>query len=88
MVRLAKWLDKQGWWDEAQNNAWKEQCQKQVLEAKTKAERESKPHIDHLFTHVYDNIPPHLQEQRAELYAHLKKYGDKYPLKQYSDNLE
>lgn len=81
---MAKWLDKKGWWDEEQNNALKEECQKQVLEAKAKAEREAKPHIDHLFSHVYDTIPEHLLEQKAQMQEHLKKYGDKYPLKQYS----
>eukprot|EP01127_Copromyxa_protea_P011771 TRINITY_DN2986_c0_g1_i1.p1 TRINITY_DN2986_c0_g1~~TRINITY_DN2986_c0_g1_i1.p1 ORF type:complete len:440 (+),score=116.31 TRINITY_DN2986_c0_g1_i1:174-1322(+) len=85
--RLAQWLVAKGWWDEEQNNLHKEDCMKQVLQAKAKAEREAKPHIDHLFTDVYDTIPQHLVEQRAHLYEHLKKYGDKYPLKQYSDKL-
>ena len=36
------------------------------------------PSILSLFDDVYDKLPVHLQEQRAELKAHLKAYGDKY----------
>lgn len=36
------------------------------------------PSVLSLFDDVYDKLPVHLQEQRAELKAHLEEYGDKY----------
>ena len=43
-----------------------------------RASSEKLPPIDDLFNDVYHTIPPHLEEQRQELLAHLKVYGEKY----------
>ena len=34
--------------------------------------------VDELFTDVYDSVPKHLQEQKAELEAMMRKYPDHY----------
>ena len=39
-----------------------------------------KPNIDQLFEDVYEELPKILVEQRNDLKAHLKKYGDNYDL--------
>ena len=36
--------------------------------------------IDELFTDVYDSVPAHLEQQRAELRAHLEQFGEHYGL--------
>jgi len=51
------------------------------------AEKRKQPHIDHLFTDVYDELPWLLQQQQRELKSHLAKYSDHYadiPSEQYA----
>lgn len=53
---------------------------KDVLREFGAAERTLKPPINEMFADVYKNETLHLQRQRAELDAHLRDYGDHYPL--------
>lgn len=80
-------MKSKGWIDEAEKARIQEECKKVVVGAMKQAEAEKKPHIDHLFTDVYDTLPKHLQEQKQELAEHLKKYGQYYGLDQFSDQL-
>ena len=44
------------------------------------AETRKKPNPEYLFTDVYDKMPPHLEEQLAEMKAHVQQYKEHYPL--------
>ena len=44
-----------------------------------RARAEPKPHIDNLFTDVYDELPPRLEKQRREMWEVVKKYKQHYP---------
>jgi len=85
--RLRLWLEEKGWWSQEEHVATQTDAKKQVIEAMKNAENEKKPHIDYLFSDVYDELPPHLIEQREQLKQHLAKYGEHYPLDQYSQEL-
>ncbi|XP_048731932.1 2-oxoisovalerate dehydrogenase subunit alpha, mitochondrial-like [Ostrea edulis] len=78
--RLRGYMARQGWWDDEDENKWREQCKKNVMEAFGKAEKRKKPSPVELFEDVYDEIPIHLQKQMDSLKEHLSKNGDKYPV--------
>ena len=44
-----------------------------------------KPNIDSLFEDVYEKVPAHIEEQRQELKAHLRKYPEPYNLSGFVD---
>ena len=53
---------------------------KDILDAMRKAEKKPKPPVEHLFTDVYEEMPPSLQSQWNELQAHMEKYPEEYKL--------
>ena len=48
--------------------------------SRQRASEVKKPPIDEMFNDVYDQLPPHLQRQRKELWEHIKRYEEHYPL--------
>ncbi|XP_052700860.1 2-oxoisovalerate dehydrogenase subunit alpha, mitochondrial-like [Crassostrea angulata] len=81
--RLRSYMVKQGWWNDDQENEWKEESKKMVMESFAKAEKRKKPNPTELFKDVYEEIPPHLQKQMDSLKEHLSKNEDKYPTQNY-----
>ncbi len=77
--RMAKWLEKKGWYDEAANKKLIEKSRQDVLAALKEAEKIDVCPIDDIVTDVYDEVPWHLKEQVDELKAHIRKYPDAYP---------
>ena len=57
----------------------------QVLEAFAKAEKVKKPNPEEVFHDVYAELPKHLQQQLADMKAHLKQYKDHYPLDMFEE---
>lgn len=51
----------------------------EVRSSMQKARAKPKPHIDHLFTDVYDKLPPRLEKQRQEMWEVVNKYKQHYP---------
>jgi len=83
ITRFARYLMARGLWDEAKEKEWKETSRKEVMSAFSAAEKKLKPKVSEMFTDVYHDIPPHLQEQKAEMEEHLRTYGSEYPLNKY-----
>lgn len=79
IVRLAKWLDSKGWFDEAQNKQKVEQARLDVLASMKKCEKTDVCEVDDIVTDVYHQVPWHLKEQLDGLKQHIKKYPEKYP---------
>ncbi|KAJ9085126.1 hypothetical protein DSO57_1016958 [Entomophthora muscae] len=79
ITRFRKRLEKQGLWNQEQEDAFKAEIRKEILVAFKQAEEKKKPSIANIFTDVFDTIPTHLQEQRDELLEHIKKHPDFYP---------
>ncbi|KAM4696666.1 2-oxoisovalerate dehydrogenase subunit alpha, mitochondrial [Rhinophrynus dorsalis] len=81
--RLRHYMLHKGWWDEEQEKIWRKKSRKMVMEAFEEAERRRKPKLEHMFTDVYSEMPPHLKKQEESLWKHLKLYGEHYPLDSY-----
>lgn len=79
IVRLAKWLDSKGWFDEAKNKQKVEQARLDVLASMKKCEKTDVCEVDDIVTDVYHEVPWHLKEQLDGLKQHIKKYPEKYP---------
>ncbi len=49
-----------------------------VKRAMVAARKERKPHLNEMFTDVYDDLPPRLQRQQAEMMEMVDKYKEHY----------
>jgi pyruvate dehydrogenase E1 component alpha subunit len=73
MKRLRAYLTGLKAWDEAQENAWKAECEKRV-DVEVNAYLETKPQpVEAMFDYVYAELPPDLAAQRAEALAREKR---------------
>ena len=79
VLRLAAWMQAQGWYDDEQNKAFLEQTRQEVLNELKRVEKVPVCVIDEIITDVYDTPPWHLQEQLSQLKAHIAKYPEAYP---------
>lgn len=80
IVRFKRYLINKGHMKEEDDQVWKKEARKNVLEAFSKAEKRKKPSISEMFTDVYDKLPKHLQEQQKKSMELIKKYGQHYQL--------
>lgn len=80
IARLETYMLKKGLIKPDDSTKFRDEARTAVRDALKMANDQKKPPIEELFNDVYDHITPNLVEQRAELKAHLRKYGDKYDL--------
>jgi 2-oxoisovalerate dehydrogenase E1 component alpha subunit len=80
IARFRLWLVKQGWLDDEADKAKSDALRQEILDALKVAEKVAKPGIEHLISDVYETPIPLLNEQLAELKAHIRKYPDAYPV--------
>jgi len=78
--RFRSYMEQFGWWDDLREENLRASERAEVMEAMLAAEKKSKPPIEGMFKDVYDVIPPHLIQQRDQMYAHVKKFPDHYSL--------
>ncbi len=78
--RFRKYLLKQGWLDEAEDEKAKEQIKADILAALKVAEKIAKPPLEDLVSDVYDTPIPALNRQYEELKTHIKAHPDAYPV--------
>lgn len=83
--RWRQYLFKQGWWTEAQDEELAKKYRKEILGCLVTAEAKKKPSIASMFEDVYQVPTDDLNNQHAELLAHLKEYGDKYDLSKFAE---
>ena len=74
--RLQGYLVKSGLWNQASEEKLRAEVNEGVRNSIQRARKEPKPHLDMLFTDVYDQLPPHLKKQRREMWKHIQKYKD------------
>ncbi|TFY75233.1 hypothetical protein EWM64_g8777 [Hericium alpestre] len=92
--RFRLWLHSQGWWSDAEEEELKTRLKKDVMTAFKRAEGVKRHALKEMFTDVYGGEEPwHLKEQREELGALIKKYGNDWEpwtaeLKKFKDNGE
>jgi 2-oxoisovalerate dehydrogenase E1 component alpha subunit len=78
MLRMRNFLKKRGWYTDEQEEELRKQCRKEVLAALNSAEKAPKLGVHEMFEDVYDVMPAHLREQKAEVEAHIARNPDAY----------
>ncbi|PTU24047.1 hypothetical protein P175DRAFT_0497163 [Aspergillus ochraceoroseus IBT 24754] len=87
IIRLRKWLENEGLWNEDMERETREQLRKEVLKEFGDAEREKKPRIRSAFEDVYEELTEETQAQMKELKRMLQTYPDEYDLREYQDGI-
>ncbi|CAM6054450.1 unnamed protein product [Sphagnum tenellum] len=76
--RTRKYMINRGWWSEEEDKALEAAKKKEVLKALETAGNKEKHDLDSLFSDVYDELPPNLEEQYRDLKKHMSKYPEEY----------
>ncbi|EKM51616.1 uncharacterized protein PHACADRAFT_212250 [Phanerochaete carnosa HHB-10118-sp] len=77
IARFRLFLESQGWWNAEQEESYKAEVKKEVMQAFKRAENLPRLELQEMFTDVYGGDEPwNIKEQREELKALLKKYGN------------
>lgn len=84
VTRLRRFLEARQWWDQSQEEAWRQQARSDLLKSFNEAEKRKKPALEHLFTDVYDDMPWHLQAQQKELQTLIEKYPQYYSTEEHA----
>ncbi|KAE8356464.1 thiamine diphosphate-binding protein [Aspergillus coremiiformis] len=87
IIRLRKWLENEGLWNEDMERDTREQLRKEVLKEFGEAEREKKPPLREAFEGVYEELTEEAQEQMKELKRILETYPEEYDLRQFKDGI-
>ncbi|KAJ5105708.1 hypothetical protein NUU61_003055 [Penicillium alfredii] len=88
IIRLRKWLENQGLWNEDLERETRDELRKAVLKEFGEAERGKKPPLREAFADVYEDITEEAQEQMKELKRILETYPDEYDLRPYQDGVK
>ncbi|KAJ2368247.1 hypothetical protein H4S01_001693 [Coemansia sp. RSA 2610] len=84
IARMRAWLENKGWWAKGEDTEISKSAKAEVLAAFAAAEKLKKPAIRHLFEDVYNEIPPSLHREKAEIEALVKKYPDYYQVNDFA----
>lgn len=87
IIRLRKWLEDQGLWNEDLERDTRSQMRKAVLQEFGAAEREKKPPIRVAFEDVYEEVTEEQQAQMKELRRILETYPEEYDVRQFEDGV-
>ena len=88
IIRLRKYLENEGLWNEDTERETRDQLRKNVLAEFSAAEREKKPPLREAFNGVYEELTEEAQEQIKELRRILETYPDEYDLRQFEDGIK
>lgn len=83
ITRLKNYLETKKWIEKGFIESIREELVIEIREALKEASGEQYPNIDEMFNDVYNEMPAHLVEQRADMHKHLKKYGEHYNLNEF-----
>ncbi|RJE18401.1 2-oxoisovalerate dehydrogenase [Aspergillus sclerotialis] len=88
IIRLRKWLENEGLWNEDLERETRDQLRKAVLAEFGAAEREKKPPIREAFNGVYDEVTEEARDQMKELKRILETYPGEYDLRQFEEGIK
>lgn len=83
IIRLRKWMEHEGIWDEDKEKEARARLKKEVLKAFKEAEGEKKPAVRTMFEDVYEEVGPDLRKQMGELKDMFERYPEEYDLSEY-----
>jgi len=75
LIRLRKYLESLGAWDDAKEEAWKAECAARVDEEVQKYKAAGKPPVESMFDHMFANMPEDLLKQREQAIEEAKHHG-------------
>ncbi|KAG2050072.1 branched-chain alpha-keto acid dehydrogenase E1-alpha subunit [Suillus hirtellus] len=75
ITRFRLFMESRGWWNQTNEDELAFRLRRDVIKAFKRAETVKKPDLKDIFTDVYAEEPWNIKEQREELMALLKKYG-------------
>ncbi|KAF2098323.1 dehydrogenase E1 component [Rhizodiscina lignyota] len=84
IVRLRKYMEHKGIWDDAKEKDERSKIRKAVLGAFAKAEKEKRPSLKYAFDGVYEELT---EEQKAQM-QHLWEMVERYPAEYDLDDFE
>lgn len=87
IIRLRKWLENEGIWNEDIERDTRDQLRKAVLKEFGEAERELKPPLRSAFEGVYEEVTEEAQEQMKDLKRILETYPEEYDIRQFKDGI-
>lgn len=79
VARFEGWLARNGWWDEAGGADARRTARTRAISALSAAAKRPKHPLTQMFEDVYDQMPQHLCEQRAEVEAFVARHPDALP---------
>jgi 2-oxoisovalerate dehydrogenase E1 component alpha subunit len=88
IIRLRKWLENEGIWNEDMERQARESIRKEVLREFGEAERAKKPPIRFAFEDVYDEVTEEAREQMKELRRILEEYPEEYDLRSFEGGVK
>lgn len=78
IVRFGRFLHAKGWFSVSDEEELRRKSRREAIDALNRAEAVGRPSAEHLFTDVWDDLPPALCRQRDALKEHLARYGEAY----------
>lgn len=88
LVRLRKWLEYKGVWNEELDSETKSQLRKDIIRELSVAEKEQKPALREIFTDVYANLTEEAEAQSREMRRILLEYPQEYDVEQHERGIE
>ncbi|KAL2818769.1 thiamine diphosphate-binding protein [Aspergillus cavernicola] len=88
IIRLRKYLENQGLWNEDLERSAREGIRAEILREFGAAEREKKPEIRMAFEGVYDEVTDEARGQMGELKRILETYPEEYDLRAFERGIE
>lgn len=85
---IARWrayLESQGAWDAAKEEAFRSQARDDIIAAFKEGEAKKRPPLHDMFTDTYSDMPWHLQEQHRYVQQHVREYPSDYNIDKYRD---
>lgn len=78
IIRLRKWLENKGIWNENLDNDAKKDIRRTILQELSAAEKEKKPKLSAIFDDVYAELTEEAEAQRQEMKRMMLKYPEEY----------
>ncbi|KAI9733870.1 MAG: hypothetical protein M1834_002525 [Cirrosporium novae-zelandiae] len=88
VVRLRKYMEHKGIWNEEKESALRIETRKKVLKAFRKAEMEKKPPLRELFEGVYESMSEESKGQMRELKRVMEQYPDEYDVTGFEEGVD
>jgi 2-oxoisovalerate dehydrogenase E1 component alpha subunit len=88
ILRLRKWLEKQGLWTEELETATRAQIRREILVEMKAAEKELKPALTSIWDDVYAEYSEEQRAQREELKRLMLKYPAEYDTQNYEGGVQ